>query len=513
MCLTRSPVTNNNIINMEDTRMVATCSPRLPRLGQQLEPLLPAKATKRKRLNAVLDKLANNMKVAPESPNDDGDNTLEFEINVKTKIKKESDPSSESDDSDNDRRNVENSGDIYDTDRSPMSSISSPKEEVDSPNICLSPTRIKDEPHQSPPTKSNIFFNSLLNSPPCDTRPTSNQQKLTNTSLSKLTLAALPSQPPSPNTTSPSASMMSSYEQYIKSHLLSKMYLQQYMTNNLTKPFVLPNQTADTHKTESPDHHSNGDKSQKKQISKESHVFLDGPLDLSTRQTDSISIVSKDSLAQSLKEHLYSQQFPFPPFPPMLMQTPPLQPRSVDGSPSSKIKQESTAVVETSSSNKDLTYVCPICGQMFSLHDRLAKHMASRHKSKATDSSSKAYFCDVCKRSFARSDMLTRHMRLHTGIKPYTCRVCGQVFSRSDHLSTHQRTHTGEKPYKCPSCPYSACRRDMITRHMRTHSRYELQDSSSIAEESDKESNGHSGPSASLSGEAFKFVKEEVVDS
>ena len=50
----------------------------------------------------------------------------------------------------------------------------------------------------------------------------------------------------------------------------------------------------------------------------------------------------------------------------------------------------------------------------FSLHDRLAKHMASRHK----------------------SDMLTCHMILHTGIKHYTCCVCGQVFSRSDHLSS-----------------------------------------------------------------------------
>jgi len=520
MCLTRVQLTNINKINMEDTRMVATCSPRLPRLGQDAEPLLPAKATKRKRLNAVLDKLANNIKVTPESPDDDGDNNLEFEINVKTKIKKESDPSSESEDSDNERRNVENSGDTYDTDRSPLSSISSPKEEVDSPNTCLSPTRIKDETLNSSPGHRTVFLNSLLNSPSCDNSSTSNLQKLQNESLSQLGLASLPDHPTSPSLAAPSnpmmttsTSMMSSYEQYIKSHLLSKMYLQQYMTNNLTKPFVLLNQTADVHKTETPDHHSNGNKSQKNQISKESHVFLDGPLDLSTRQTDSVSIVSKDSLALSLKERLYSQQFPFPPFPSMLMQTPNVQARALDGSSSAKIKQESTAVVETSSSNKDLTYVCPICGQMFSLHDRLAKHMASRHKSKATESGSKAYFCDVCKRSFARSDMLTRHMRLHTGIKPYTCRVCGQVFSRSDHLSTHQRTHTGEKPYKCPSCPYSACRRDMITRHMRTHSRYELQESSSLTpcpEEPDKESNGHSAASASLSSEAFKYVKEEM---
>lgn len=135
---------------------------------------------------------------------------------------------------------------------------------------------------------------------------------------------------------------------------------------------------------------------------------------------------------------------------------------------------EVSPVVEEMPPGSDVAYVCPLCGQMFSLHDRLAKHMASRHKSRTTpDASSKAYLCEVCNRSFARSDMLTRHMRLHTGVKPYTCKVCGQVFSRSDHLSTHQRTHTGEKPYKCPQCPYAACRRDMITRHMRTHSRYD----------------------------------------
>ncbi|CAH1155739.1 unnamed protein product [Phaedon cochleariae] len=141
----------------------------------------------------------------------------------------------------------------------------------------------------------------------------------------------------------------------------------------------------------------------------------------------------------------------------------------------SRYNLEVSPVVEEMPPGSDVAYVCPVCGQMFSLHDRLAKHMASRHKSKqtGTETAAKAYLCEVCKRSFARSDMLTRHMRLHTGVKPYTCRVCGQVFSRSDHLSTHQRTHTGEKPYKCPQCPYAACRRDMITRHMRTHTRFE----------------------------------------
>lgn len=128
------------------------------------------------------------------------------------------------------------------------------------------------------------------------------------------------------------------------------------------------------------------------------------------------------------------------------------------------VKAEPQAAKETPE------YACNSCGQTFSLHDRLAKHVASRHRNR-TPESARAYECEVCRRRFARSDMLTRHARLHSGVKPYSCSSCGQVFSRSDHLATHQRTHTGEKPYRCPACPYAACRRDMITRHMRTHTR------------------------------------------
>ncbi|XP_013391909.1 uncharacterized protein LOC106159969 [Lingula anatina] len=132
---------------------------------------------------------------------------------------------------------------------------------------------------------------------------------------------------------------------------------------------------------------------------------------------------------------------------------------------------------EMTDKEKEIGYLCPLCGQGFSGYDNLAKHMAKHLPTETVRSvkmgvESKLHYCKVCNRAFSRSDMLTRHMRLHTGIKPYECKVCGQVFSRSDHLNTHQRTHTGEKPYKCPQCPYAACRRDMITRHMRIHRKH-----------------------------------------
>lgn len=72
---------------------------------------------------------------------------------------------------------------------------------------------------------------------------------------------------------------------------------------------------------------------------------------------------------------------------------------------------EVSPVREENRSGADMGFVCPVCGQVFSLHDRLAKHMASRHKSKPHDPN-KSYPCEVCHRSFARSDMLTRHVSL-----------------------------------------------------------------------------------------------------
>lgn len=69
-----------------------------------------------------------------------------------------------------------------------------------------------------------------------------------------------------------------------------------------------------------------------------------------------------------------------------------------------------------SRSESDVSYVCQHCGQSFSLHDRLAKHVASRHRDRSSSSESplKSHKCTVCHKAFGRSDMLTRHMRLHT---------------------------------------------------------------------------------------------------
>lgn len=376
----------------------------------------PAKATnKRKRLSAVLDKLTSNMTGSPELQVSANTSSCPDKQTASTHLEislSMAEERSTSEESEEERPN------------SSSSAVSSPKTESSLPH---SPT-------------SNLFFSSLL---------------------------ASPRTPPGSPTVPPGLD-------YLKSQLLGKMYLHQYMTNNMATPFGLQTQIGTKERP-------CGKGTLGPRLTKEEEIADSTPLDLSKTggpaQTHNRCPIS------------YSKQYPFPTFAPILIPSSTKEEKGVSPPPSSPFTSTVNikGVVETSSTSSVSTYSCPVCSQQFSLHDRLAKHMASRHKAHKSEPQAKAYFCEVCKRSFARSDMLTRHVRLHTGLKPYTCRVCGQVFSRSDHLSTHQRTHTGEKPYKCPSCPYSACRRDMITRHMRTHSRYSLTDTAALVEAAQRE--------------------------
>lgn len=427
-----------------------------------------AKQRKRKRLSQVLDILSgqvsnvpitstinNNVQHLNNNINEENGRSLKLSKHMSGEVFR-------FDNADKERYQPSEDEDVF----SPASSSNkSPHSSSDSPRISFSPLRLKeDDASSSPPLPRQTcpccpYVTNVNHHIPQSLYPYDN---------------FFSSSPISPLTPASSSPHNHSFERYLHSKYLPDIFRRRSHSDS-DLPLWL--ETANAERTRSLSNWmqplSLNTRPAKASLESDTTSPQDSPLDLSTKRRDRIGSI--DCLAPPPLQ-LLPQGF----LPPRSSVSVPI----VKGDVASPTTKESVAsrynlevspVVEEMPPGSDVAYVCPICGQMFSLHDRLAKHMASRHKSRqnSAESGAKAYLCEVCKRSFARSDMLTRHMRLHTGIKPYTCRVCGQVFSRSDHLSTHQRTHTGEKPYKCPQCPYAACRRDMITRHMRTHARYE----------------------------------------
>lgn len=424
----------------------------------QLQPQRPAnKQRKRKRLSQVLDKLTSHQVTNNILNNNNVDEELEEGQILKTPKHEDKTQVFRFDGPDTYQPSaISEDEDVF----SPESSSNkSPHSSTDSPRISFSPLRLKD----------NSLDDEVSNSPPLVPAKPTNCQCFNCTSGIPHQMPLhpydrfFPASPLSPLTPmSPLPAPVYSFEHYLHTKYLPDIFRRRsHSDSDLPVWFEQAKAERST-----PD----------KKISEkwDSSTPQDSPLDLSVK--------GKNATKPTKNEYIVPP--PLHLIPPGFAQRCGVSVPVVKGDVASPTTKESVAsrynlevspVVEEMPPGSDVAYVCPVCGQMFSLHDRLAKHMASRHKSRQSSGSdaAKAYLCEVCKRSFARSDMLTRHMRLHTGIKPYTCRVCGQVFSRSDHLSTHQRTHTGEKPYKCPQCPYAACRRDMITRHMRTHARYE----------------------------------------
>lgn len=141
----------------------------------------------------------------------------------------------------------------------------------------------------------------------------------------------------------------------------------------------------------------------------------DAPLDLSmktfNRRQSSSSSSGSPSLTKQLLIQQHEQKFNNV-LHPLGIQVPKDCSISIQTTPRSSPHQlpqyyqdlkVSPIVEEVAPGSNHVAYVCPICGQMFSLNDRLAKHIASRHKTKSPASeTTKSYVCEVCDRSFAR---------------------------------------------------------------------------------------------------------------
>lgn len=170
---------------------------------------------------------------------------------------------------------------------------------------------------------------------------------------------------------------------------------------------------------------------------------------------------------------------------------------------SAKERKAHTDVAHKQDAKRLRTFMCSICGKIFTSLDYLRRHMGCVHEDQE-------YFCDICDndrpiRGKVRlyEHMRYRHLRKHNQAKVmHTCHICGQSFSHSsskrlhimrNHMDktllpyqckfcstprgfatrqaymAHYRTHTGEKNFICPYCGLKFGTRNHLKQHQSVH--------------------------------------------
>ena len=84
---------------------------------------------------------------------------------------------------------------------------------------------------------------------------------------------------------------------------------------------------------------------------------------------------------------------------------------------------------------QETTFICPYCGNSFLSAANFKRHLLTH-----------SYTCHRCGESFSRHDQLMKHIYFHTVGWCHTCRICGKGFKRLDSMKTHVLVHTKGNP-------------------------------------------------------------------
>ncbi|VDM67133.1 unnamed protein product [Strongylus vulgaris] len=127
-------------------------------------------------------------------------------------------------------------------------------------------------------------------------------------------------------------------------------------------------------------------------------------------------------------------------------------------------------------------FVCATCGQAFALHDRLAKHIASRHRDRSASAiaeadGAKSHKCNAYAASYGakaiqlstlRTSILSIGPSQHTSAHPHRRKTLSMPVMP---VCSGRTSKCLPKTIKPSRTRKFQSRRDMITRHLRTHVR------------------------------------------
>lgn len=110
---------------------------------------------------------------------------------------------------------------------------------------------------------------------------------------------------------------------------------------------------------------------------------------------------------------------------------------------------------------KQLPQVCLYCGKEFAFASQVRRHLLS-HEGSFTS----PHVCPICNKALASKYILKIHIaEVHEGVKSFVCDVCGRMFSNNTGLKWHMITHTGAKNYSCDDCGSAFSRLTILKNH------------------------------------------------
>lgn len=108
------------------------------------------------------------------------------------------------------------------------------------------------------------------------------------------------------------------------------------------------------------------------------------------------------------------------------------------------------------------SFKCDTCGEEFTVHAELNKHIKTHGKNR--------YQCLVCNRWFAKKYLLNAHHKTHSGIKAHECSMCQKRYTNQGNLDRHIRVfHRKERQHTCTTCQKTFSQLSILRLHQSVH--------------------------------------------
>ncbi|XP_067624785.1 zinc finger protein weckle-like [Eurosta solidaginis] len=125
---------------------------------------------------------------------------------------------------------------------------------------------------------------------------------------------------------------------------------------------------------------------------------------------------------------------------------------------------QTKALPESCLKNESKWFICKHCDKKLESKEILTEHLKSNHE----DILKQTFVCEICGEIFSARGQLKEHMLMHTDVTPFECKTCGMGFKMANRLKRHMEIHEGK--HNCKICGKQLNSRTTLNSHLLVHS-------------------------------------------